>query len=328
MDTLSEVLKTVTLKGALFFNAEFFAPWSFRSPATRLITPHLSTEPGHLIIYHLVVDGNAWVQMNDGGRVELNAGDIVIFPHGDPHLMGNGPPTEPHDNANDLQRILTRGLEVARRGDASGDATRFICGYMFCDAHLSRLVLAGLPSVLKVNIRNDPAGLWLENSIRFSVAQSSQANAGGEAVLAKLAETLFVETLRRYTAALPAAQSGWLAGMRDPEVGRALLFLHQQPAGDWTVGSLATKVGVSRAVLAERFRHYLGEPPIGYLTRLRLQIAARLLHTTRDSVGEVAMKVGYSEAAFNRAFRRMFGMPPARFRKKENLAKSASTGTE
>ena len=323
MDTLSEVLKAVTLKGAIFFNAEFFAPWSFRSPATKLLTPYLGQENAHVIVYHLVVDGDAWIQLEGGSRVEVKAGDIVIFPHGDTHLMGNGVPSEPVDHAKDLQRILSRGLAIERRG-TDGPRTKFICGYMVCDPHLSRLVLGGLPPLLKVNIRDEATGQWLENSIMFSVAKSAEQEAGTEAVLAKLAETLFIETLRRYAAKLPPAQSGWLAGMRDSEVGKALLFLHQQPAHDWTIGSLATKVGVSRAVLAERFRHYLGEPPIAYLTRLRLQLGARLLRTTRESVAEIAMKVGYSEAAFNRAFRRTFGAPPARFRKSENSSKAAS----
>ncbi len=325
MDTLSEVLKAITLKGAIFFNAEFIAPWSFRSPAAKLLTPYLGHKDAHIIVYHLVVDGTAWIQIDDNPRIEVNAGDIVIFPQGDTHLMGSGIPTEPVDHAKDLQQILSRGLAVERRGQ-NGPCTKFICGYMVCDPHLSRLVLKGLPPVLKVNIREEPSGQWLENSILFSVAKSAEKQAGSEAVLAKLAETLFIETLRRYTAVLPTTQSGWLAGMRDAEVGKALLFLHQDPAHDWTIGSLATKVGVSRAVLAARFRDYLGEPPIAYLTRLRLQLGARLLDTTRDSVAEVALKVGYSEAAFNRAFRRLFGVPPAAFRKKEKMAKRAAAG--
>jgi transcriptional regulator GlxA family with amidase domain len=187
---------------------------------------------------------------------------------------------------------------------------------MVCDPQVSRWVLAGLPPFFKVNIRNDDSGVWLENSIRFSVESVNSSAAGAEAVLAKLSEVLFVETLRRYLAMLPPEQTGWLAGARDPEVGRALGLLHRQPAYPWTIGSLAAAAGISRAGLAQRFQHYLGEGPIGYLTRWRLQLGARVLTTGTQSVSQIAAQVGYdSEAAFNRAFKRQFGVPPARFRR-------------
>jgi AraC-like DNA-binding protein len=208
-----------------------------------------------------------------------------------------------------------------------GEVTKLVCGYMACDPQVSSLVLAGLPPLLKVNIRSDASGAWLENSIRFSVANASASTPGADAVLAKLSEALFVETLRRYIALLPPVQTGWLAGARDPEVGKALGLLHRQPARPWTIGDLAVAVGVSRAVLAERFRHYLGEPPIGYLTRWRLQLGARLLTTTSHSVAQIAGQVGYeSEAAFNRAFKRNFGVPPARFRRDARLADAKQQG--
>ena len=138
---------------------------------------------------------------------------------------------------------------------------------------------------------------------------------GGAAVIAKLSEVLFVETLRRYIANLPTSQTGWLAGVRDPDVGKALALLHKQPAHPWTIALLANEVGVSRSVLADRFRHYLSDTPMGYLTRWRLQLAAQVLTSSSKSVAEVAGEVGYeSEPSFNRAFKREFGVPPARFR--------------
>jgi len=326
VDVLSEVLKAVTLQGALFYNAEFSAPWSVRSPDPRAIASLLAQDAGHVIIYHLVVEGGAWAQLETGGRVELGPGDIVVFPHGDPHLMGNGRPTEPVDNGRELERILSQGLETARMG-GGGEVTKFVCGYMACEPRLSHFVLAGLPPLLKVNIRNDPAGAWLEDTIRFSVARAGSSAAGAEAVLAKLSEALFVETLRRYIALLPPGQTGWLAGARDPEVGKALGLLHRQPARPWTIAGLAAAVGVSRAVLAERFRHYIGEPPIGYLTRWRLQLGARLLTTTSHSVAQIAAQAGYdSEAAFNRAFKRNFGVPPARYRRDARSALAQGAG--
>jgi len=315
MDVLSEVLKAVALEGAVFYNAKYSAPWAFRSPASRLIAPYFGSRTGHVIMYHLVTDGHAWAELEGGPRIHLTPGDIVIFPHGDPHLMGNGRPAIAIDNGLEIDSILSQGLRLSEMG-GGGAVTKFVCGYMMCDPQVSRMLLAGLPRVFTINIRNDPSGAWLENTIRFSVDNAGSSTAGGEAVLAKLSEALFIETLRRYMDLLPPAQRGWLAGARDAEVGKALSLLHQQPAEPWTIGFLAKQVGVSRAVLAERFRHFLGEPPITYLTRWRLQLAGRLLTTTSQSVAEIAPQVGYdSEAAFNRAFKRMFQVPPARFRR-------------
>lgn len=323
MDVVSELLRAVALKGALFYNAEYTAPWSFRSPPAAMIAPYLGYDARHVILYHLLAEGAAWVRLDSGERVDLGPGDIVIFPHGDPHDMGNGEPCAAVDHGTELQRILTSGLTVSRWG-GGGEMTKFVCGYMSCDPQLSRRLLAGLPAVIKVNIRNDPAGIWLENSIRFSVASASSSAAGAEAVLAKLSEVLFVETLRRYLADMPAGQTGWLAGARDPEVGMALGLLHRRPAHPWTIADLAEEVGVSRAVLAERFKHYLGEPPIAYLTRWRLQLGAQLLTATSQGVAEIAAQVGYdSEAAFNRAFKREYTVPPARFRR-DSMARRAT----
>jgi AraC-like DNA-binding protein len=323
MDVLSEVLKAVKLDGAVFYNAEYSAPWCSRSPASSTVAPYLSPESRHVIIYHLLTEGRGYAYIEgDERRISLDAGDIVIFPHGDPHIMGNGPPVKPVDNERELQRILSQGMKVSRMG-GGGEITKYICGYMACDPQLSRVFLGGLPQLFKVNIRNDNSGQWLENSIRYSVGNADASAPGGEAVLAKLSEVLFVETLRRYIALLPEEQTGWLAGVRDPEVGKALAFLHRDPARPWTIASLANEVGISRSVLADRFRRYISQTPIGYLTRWRLQLGARMLKSTSNSVVQIASEVGYeSEAAFNRAFKREFGLPPARFRSQSKLVRS------
>jgi len=204
-----------------------------------------------------------------------------------------------------------------------GEVTRIICGYMACEPRLSKLFLAGLPPVFKVNIRSDSSGQWLENSIRFSVTEADLSRAGGEAVLAKLSEALFVETLRRYVGQLPQEQTGWLAGARDPEIGKTLALMHRRPAHPWTIADLASEAGISRSVLAERFRQYFGEPPMAYLTRWRLQLGAQMLNSTSYSVAQIAAEVGYeSEPAFNRAFKRQFNLPPARFRTESKSARN------
>lgn len=323
MDVLSTVLKTVKLEGAMFYNAEFSAPWSFRSPPSCLVAPYLSPEPRHVIIYHLLTQGQAYANVEDGPRMPLYAGDIVVFPHGDPHFMGNGLDSKPKDFARILKEIMAQGLKVATMG-GGGEITRFICGYLVCDPQLSKAFLGGLPSVFKVNIGNDSSGQWLESCIRFSVDQAAASGTGSEIVVAKLSEALFVETLRRYVDLLPPEQTGWLAGARDPEVGSALALVHGQPSDPWTIADLAKRVGVSRSVLAQRFRHFLGIPPMAYLTRWRLQLGAQLLTSTSQSVAQIASQVGYeSEPAFNRAFKREYGSPPARFRLKARTTAAA-----
>ncbi len=324
MDALSEILHSVRLEGAVFYNAEFTAPWGFRSPPSCEVAAFLGKGPKHVIIYHLLTQGRARAEVeNTTDRVELVPGDIVVFPHGDAHILSNGSSPCIADNGKQLKEVFSQGMVLARSG-GGGEATLFVCGYMDCDQELCKTFLGGLPPVFKVNVRNYPAGQWLENSIKFSAAEASANRAGSEAVLARLSEALFVETLRRYMAELPPQQTGWLAGARDPGVGAALAHMHRAPEHPWTIANLALQVGVSRSVLAERFRHYLGEPPMTYLSRWRLQLGARMLTSTSYSVARISGDVGYeSEPAFNRAFKREFGAPPARFRMQ---AKSAQRG--
>ena len=325
MDVLSEVLRAVRLDGALFYNAEFSAPWAAHSIDARTVTSSLSPTSQHVIIFHLVTEGRGYAKAEgDDRRIPLNAGDILIVPHGDAHILGNGPSVTPMKRTQVLEQVLSGGLKVSKTG-GGGEITKFVCGYMACEPQLSRIFLGGLPPLLKVSIRDDASGQWLENSIRYSVDNVDPSRPGDETVLAKLSEVLFVETLRRYIALLPSEQTGWLAGVRDPQVGRALALLHRNPAHPWTIATLASEVGVSRSVLIERFRRYLSETPMAYLTRWRLQLGTQLLASTSSSVAQIAAEVGYeSEASFNRAFKREYSLPPARFRTRSKAARSGA----
>ncbi len=314
MDVLSEVLKVVKLQGALFYRGEFSAPWGVRAASSRALARYFAPGADHVIVYHLLTEGRATVRLENGDHITLNAGDLVMIPHGDQHVLENGTPAKTMDDSAHFPEIVGQGLKLWRFG-GGGEVTRFVCGYMACDPRLSQAFLSGLPPVFKVSIRNDASGRWLENSIRFSLEQAETPRAGEEAVLAKLSEVLFVETLRSYITQLPPEQTGWLAGARDAEVGKTLALMHRHPARPWTIASLAKEAGISRSVLAERFRHYLNEPPMAYLTHWRLQLGAQMLASTSYSVAQIAEEVGYeSEAAFNRAFKREFQIPPARFR--------------
>jgi AraC-like DNA-binding protein len=316
MDVLSESLSTVHMTSAIFFNAEFTEPWAVAEPHSREFARVLAPESERLIPYHLIMEGDAHIRVEGMPGLSLSAGDIVILPQGDPHTLSNGSASASIDGCAWLNDYVSADLSTARFG-GGGATTRFVCGFFGCAREADRTFLAGLPPLIKVNVRGDGPGKWLESSIRHLVSETATGNAGGTALLAKMAEALFIETLRRYMRELPPDQIGWLAGAKDPVVGAVLNLLHRDPCRRWSVAELASEIGASRTVVAQRFTHFLGEPPISYLSRWRLQLATRLLGSGRKTVLQVASEVGYeSEAAFNRAFKREFGLPPAQFRKK------------
>ncbi len=265
MDAFSEVLSGVRLKGAMFFSAEFSAPWRLSTPHCRALAPVLAPGAPHIVVYHFVVEGTARARVEGGADIELMPGDIVVFPHGDPHHLSAGPGTNAVESAAVLQRIATGDLSPMQAG-GGGAITRFVCGYLTLDPLLCGPILESLPSILKVNVRTDRAGHWLEQSILHLLDEATSNRAGSDAMLSKLSEALFVETVRRHVAGLPDQSTGWLAGARDPVVGRSLALLHKRPEHPWTVAELAAAVGVSRSALVARFTRYLSDPPMAYLT--------------------------------------------------------------
>jgi AraC-like DNA-binding protein len=322
MDALSEALRSVRMTGAIFLDAEFTAPWSFRSPLAQQAAPVVAPGTEQLIIYHLVTEGMAWVKMAGEADLPVEAGEIVIIPHGEEHLFGNGLSETVFDGAATLHQHVAGELSSLRGWGGGGVTTKFVCGFMGCERQAENLFLAGLPTTIKINIRGNASGAWLENSIRYLVSEDQLHQPGRNILLSKMAEALFIETLRCYIKLLPPEATGWLAGTRDPIAGAALALLHRRPAEHWTIDRLACDIGTSRSVLSDRFTRYLGEPPLTYLARWRMQLASRMLQTTKATVLQVGLAVGYeSEAAFVRAFKREFGLPPARYRK--SLGESA-----
>jgi AraC-like DNA-binding protein len=322
MDAFSEVLRGLRLTGAVFFRAALSAPWNYATPKSRDMAPLLAPGAQHLVIYHFVASGALAASVDGGPGLELAAGDIVVFPHGDPHHLKAGAAAGPVDSKAVMQKIVSRDLEPFEAG-GGGATTELICGYLVCDPLLCGPILESLPPILKVNVRADRAGHWLEQSILHLAEEAATQTPGSEAMLAKLSEALFVDTLRRYVADLPEQSTGWLAGARDVAVGRTLALMHGRPGHPWTVAELAEAVGVSRSILVERFSRYLAEPPMAYLTNWRLRLAADALRSTPKGVADIAAEVGYeSEAAFNRAFKRAFGLPPARFRREQRASQS------
>ena len=320
MDPFSQILSGVVLKGALFFNAEFSAPWGFNAPPAQDLVPFLAPDAPHLLVYHFLVEGSGVVSLGNDAPIELEPGDVVVIPHGNAHIMCSAQGVARTLSEAMIAKLKTHDLSAMQTG-GGGDVARFVCGYMVCDPLLCRPILQSLPPAFKLNLRTDRSGQWLESTLIHLVEEAASEHAGSEAVLAKLSEALFVDTLRRYLASLPEQEVGWLAAARDPIVGKSLMLLHSQSQHPWTLAELAKEVGLSRSALAERFTRYLSEPPMAYLIRWRLKLAARALASTSRGVAEIAEDVGYeSEAAFNRAFKREFGLPPARYRNEHRAA--------
>jgi AraC-like DNA-binding protein len=315
LDALSDVLRLVRLTGAVFLDAEFTEPWCISAPSgVEVCTKHMP-QAQHVVVYHLVTAGNCEVVFAGEAPHHAQTHDLIVIPGGEAHLIGDDL-AAPHA---DLSRLVLQSNpdQVPRVSHGGGGAvTRLVCGYLACDSALFKTLLAALPRLMIINMQDGTRGQWLASSLQFSLAEYAAPNAGASTVLAKLSELMFVEAIRRHTESLPPGQRGWLAGLRDRYVGRTLALMHSKPAHAWTVDELANQVGLSRSALGERFAAVIGQPPMQYLTRWRLQLAADLLHNSRRAIAAIAADVGYdSEAAFSRAFKRELGAAPATWRR-------------
>jgi AraC-like DNA-binding protein len=317
MDALSDVLRAAHLTGGVFLHAEFFAPWCI---ATRVGPEHCAPAIGpasHLIIYHYVVEGDLRIRVEGevGEELVIEAGEIVLLPRNDLHLMGSDLSLPPVAGSDVIQPPKNGGLFSIHHG-GDGRRTRMVCGFLGCDSAKDNPVISTLPPLLKLNVKERGAAEWIRSTFQYAAEEVSGGRPGSETVLAKLSELLFVETVRRYAETLPDDQTGWFAGLRDPYVARALALLHRDNARRWTVDDLGREVGLSRSALADRFIRLIGVPPMHYLANWRMQVATQQLRNTSMSLAQVADVVGYdSEAAFSRAFKKAFGVAPATWRR-------------
>lgn len=318
---LSDVLRAVRLTGALFFPMEVSSPWIDEVPAASTFAAIALPGAQHVVSYHIVTEGTCWAALLDGPPVHLEPGDILVIPHGAPYSMSSAPGQRSEASPDDVlaffrQMALGRLPSVVVEGGGGPDRAKIICGFLGCDVRPFNPVLETLPPL--IHLRRPPtsaAADRLQHVIEFALVESRQRRSGGRCVLLRLSEVLFVEVVRRYLDSLPAGHGGWLAGLRDPIVGRALAVLHGRPGHGWTLEQLADDVGTSRSTLADRFTQFVGQPPMRYLAQWRIQLAARLLVDGTAKISAVALHVGYdSESAFSRAFKRMVGMAPAAWR--------------
>ncbi len=321
-DALSDVLRVVRLLGGVFLHAEFTEPWCLVSHVKPDDCGALLPDVEHIILYHYVVAGRMAVRVGDEPALELGAREAVILPRNDRHLMGSDLAINPVDSHAVIQPSADGGLAEIRYG-GGGAKTRVICGFLGCRNVAGNPLLSALPPVLRLDTREGSAAEWIRVSFEFAADEIAAGRAGSDMVLAKLSELLFVDAVRRHVDSLPAEQTGWLGGLNDPFVARTLALIHGRLAEPWTVDEMAREVGLSRSALAERFTRLIGEPPMHYLARWRLQVAAQRLSSSHEPAARIAYEVGYeSEAAFNRAFKRLFGAPPATWRKCESFAAS------
>lgn len=327
MDVLSDVLRAVRLTGAIYFDMNFRPPFVGESPEMSAIADAVMPEAERVISFHMLLTGSCFAEIvadpaADLAPVRLEAGDVVVFPMGDANVVTSTPGLRDTPDLANYYRPLDRQLPfVPNHAQRGGDGDiRFVCGYFGCDAHPFNPLLDALPRL--VHYRGGDSGDgWLAQVIRLAVEESERHRAGGETVLAKASELLFVEVLRGYLDSLPADSRSWLAGLRDPNVGASLRLIHARPAEDWSLERLAREAGLSRSVFADRFSHYVGTSPMNYLGRWRMQIAAGRMQAPGVSIAQAGAEVGYeSEAAFNRAFKKYVGMPPGSWRRRHRLA--------
>jgi len=323
-DVLSEVLRAVRLSGAVYFDFDLSAPWVLEAPPSRDIAAKVMPGAQRVIEYHLIARGHCWGHAVGQEPIPLREGDLIVFPQGDAHVLSSAPGMRAEPDMSAFARTSTPLPYAYELGGGGAERARVVCAFMGCDERPYNPLLIALPPMIHLSAAgpHESSG-WLGTLLDIAANESGCGRAGGENVLSRLSELMFVEAIRRYLETLPPDQKGWLAGLRDPLVGQALAALHAEAREPWTVERLARVVGVSRSVLAERFTEMVGQPPMQYLALWRMQLASRLL-VEGGQVVAVAEAVGYeSEAAFSRAFKKLVGQSPATWRKWTAAARAA-----
>jgi AraC-like DNA-binding protein len=321
IDVLSDMLRSVRLTGSMLFLVEASTPWVSWAPQTEAFRRIVLPGAQHLISFHIVTQGRCWAGLSDAPPQRLETGDVLVIPHGDAYYLADPPDaarTYGFEEAVTFFRHMAAGKmpSTVVEGGEGHDTTHFICGFLGCDVRPFNPVLSALPRLLRVRPA-PPAADGLPHLIAFALDELRGRRSGAQVVKLRMAELLFVDVMRRYLEALPGDEVGWLAGLRHPLVARALALLHNAPAQGWTLDMLAAEAGTSRSVLAERFGHLIGQPPMQYLRQLRMQMASRLLAEDGAKVAAVATAVGFdSEAAFSRAFKKCVGLPPDEWRRR------------
>lgn len=307
MDVLSDILDTIRFQGSLYFSTEFTRPWGVRVPSYRRVAR-----------FHLVVRGRCWVTVVGRDDPELlEAGDLVLVPHGAAHLLADDPATPCRTVDEVVQAAgFTGEGALVYGGDDGGGATRLVCGHFEFDPGFEHPFLDQLPAALVVRWDDAVRGSPLEDAFRFIAREVAEGRPGTAAVVRRLSEVLFVQAVRVW-ADEAHPDRGLLAALAEPGLGHALAAIHTDPAAPWTLERLSRKAAMGRTLFAERFRDVVGETPHQYLTLWRMQRARRLLADSRFSLGRIAREVGYESApSFSRVFKKSVGEAPGAYRKR------------
>lgn len=323
-DILSDVLRSVRLRGALYFHVSGARDWAAEAPSSPEIAAAVMPGSEHVMEFHVVLSGSCWGGVVDGVPVRLTAGDLILFPHGDPHVVSSAPGMRAPPNAAGYFERMPQPRPFALHLEAhevslgsvpeGPGVTTLVCGFLGCDLRPFNPLIASLPRLMHVSTRSSQD--WVVQCARQAAAETFEPRPGSGAMLERLSEMTFIEAVRRYLGSLPDGSQGWLAGLRDRFVGRAITLMHDAPADPWTVDELGRRIGLSRSALHERFSEMVGQTPMQYLASWRMQVGAELLRDTAATVASVALDVGYqSEASFARAFKRSVGKPPALWRR-------------
>jgi AraC-like DNA-binding protein len=302
-DPLGETLHMLRLNGSLYCRSELTAPWGIDMPSF----------DGYMI-FHVVTSGHCWLEIEGEEPRLLQQGSLTLVPHGNGHCIRSSPGARAMPLFDiPVERISDR-YEVMRFG-GDGDLTQLTCGVVSFDQLAGQQLVAQLPEVLQIDSWDEEEDSWLQSTLRFISREARELRPGGETVITHLADILIIQAIRTWIDQAPEADQGWLAALRDKQVGRALAAIHREPEKDWTVDSLAREVGMSRSGFSARFTSLVGESAKRYLTQWRMQLARAQLQQTSDSLSVLADRLGYqSEAAFCRAFKRVYGVPPGSFR--------------
>jgi len=322
-DILSDVLRSLHLRGAVFYQLSLPEDWAIEAPPMAEVGSLLFPDAEHVMEYHIMGEGSGWAMVGGQAPVRLGAGDVLILPHGDAHVLSSNPELRPtridpswivatRDAPKPIPIVFHSQYEFTWGVPASGGRNRVTCGFLSCDRLPFNPLLASLPRLLHLP---GPAMRRDAQMIQAAVQAAEQDAPGAAALLERASETMFIDAVLRYLDSLPERRGGWLAGLRDRQIGRALALIHQSPARPWSVDDLAQAAGLSRSVFCARFLQLTGQPPMQYLAQWRMEAAAGLLRDSRATVASVAQDVGYdSQAAFARAFKRAVGTSPARWR--------------
>jgi AraC-like DNA-binding protein len=323
-DPLGEALHFLRMSGTFYARSELTAPWGMAIPAFE-----------NCMVFHVVTEGQCWVEPPDADAHLLQAGDLALLPHGQGHLLVSDPGATVADLFA-LPRVEVSDRYERLRHGGGGAATNLICAVVRFDHPAARQLLAVLPSVIRAGDWASPQLEWLQSTLHLMAAEARELRPGGETVVTRLADILVIQTIRAWIDKDPAAQTGWLGALRDPQIGRSLALIHREPTRAWTVASLAGEAAMSRSAFAARFSELVGEPAMQYVTRWRMHLALDHLTQGEAPLADVADRLGYqSEAAFSRAFKRVIGISPGAARqtgarlvaRRGQVARSAMVGS-